>query len=145
MKRLFVASVVALAAAILASDTANAQQPIGYPFFPFGFYQPYGARYGNSLATPPYFALNPPVYYGARYSRPYGISPFASPPVVSAPDGFEGRLRTNFYEPPRQTPAPICNPCISKSSFVAPTFATAGPVRQNPFFEPFETDKLAKQ
>ncbi|HBE66535.1 MAG TPA: hypothetical protein DDW52_00165 [Planctomycetaceae bacterium] len=31
---------------------------------------------------PPYFALHPPVYYGKRYTRPYGVSPFASPSLL---------------------------------------------------------------
>ena len=30
----------------------------------------------------PYFALHPPVYYGQRYTRPYGASPFASGPLL---------------------------------------------------------------
>ena len=83
MKR--IAFVVAALAAVAfgGADQASAQQPFGYPFVPFGFYQPYGARIGASLPTPPYFALNPPVYYGARHARPYGMSPFASPPVVA--------------------------------------------------------------
>ncbi len=34
--------------------------------------------------TPPYFAMHPPVYYGARYYRPYGDSPFASWPQLQA-------------------------------------------------------------
>ena len=144
MKRLVVASLLALAAAICVSDTAQAGHPMGYPFFPFGFYQPYGAQYGNSVATPPYFALNPPVYYGARYARPYGMSPFASPPIVSAPNGYQGRLRTEFEEPPRQTPVPTCNPYLSRSSVVSPKVAKKGPLRENPFFESAEPEKLAQ-
>jgi hypothetical protein len=30
----------------------------------------------------PYFALNPPVYYGEQVARPYGYSPFATPPAL---------------------------------------------------------------
>ena len=37
------------------------------------------------LPLPPYFALHPPVYYGIRYQRPYGVSPFASPSQLQAP------------------------------------------------------------
>lgn len=133
MKRLLVASVVALAAAVCFSDHASAQHPAGYPFFPFGFYQPYGAQYGATQPTPPYFALNPPVYYGARYARPYGMSPFASPPLVSQPAGYTGRLRSTFHQPPREVTAPSCNPCVSHSQRPAKT--TLGEIRQNPFVE----------
>ncbi len=156
MKRLAVASLIALAVAVFASDTARAGHPagIGYPFYPFGFYQPYGARIGSSLPTPPYFSMNPPVYYGARYARPYGMSPFASPPVVTAPGGYEGRLQHQFQAPPTKLFPPRCNPYLCKSSestnpyvdkstVVAPV-AKVGAVRENPFFQPPEPEKLAK-
>lgn len=144
MKRLLITSVLAVAAVVLTSDSASAQNP-NYGFFPFGFYQPYGARYGTSIRTPPYFATNPPVYYGARHSRPYGVSPFASPPVVSAGAGYESRLRTQFQQPQVPTPAPLCNPCVSHSKVVPATklVAKVGVVRSNPFIEP--TDHIAKK
>jgi hypothetical protein len=137
MKRFLVASLLAFAAALLTSDTASAQRPGNYSFLPFGFYQPYGAFYGNSLRTPPYFALNPPVYYGARHSRPYGVSPFASPPLVTAGQDFQTRLRTQFEQPRVPTPGPYlrpesCNPCVSHSSVVRPQ-VKIGQVQNNPF------------
>ncbi|TWT93892.1 hypothetical protein [Stieleria varia] len=133
MKRLLVASVVALAAAVCISDTASAQHPGGYPFVPFGFYQPYGVQFNNNTPTPPYFALNPPVYYGARYARPYGMSPFASPPMVSAPSGYNGRLRTDFYQPPRTVTTSSCGTCYGQTSQSGPE--KLGAIRQNPFVE----------
>lgn len=37
-----------------------------------------GSLYGlGYVPVPPYFALHPPVYYGERYFRSYGGSPFA--------------------------------------------------------------------
>ena len=37
-----------------------------------------GTLYGlGYVPVPPYFALHPPVYYGERYFRAYGGSPFA--------------------------------------------------------------------
>jgi hypothetical protein len=134
MKRL-VFAVAAVAAMTLGSThTASANHPLGFPFFPFGFYQPYGATYGSTLQTPPYFALNPPVYYGARHARPYGISPFASPPVVQAGSDYRSRLRTDFYLPPSEydMPAKPCNPCVHQSS--RPAAVTIGKVQANPFF-----------
>ncbi|PAY18209.1 hypothetical protein CKO51_17585 [Rhodopirellula sp. SM50] len=135
MKRIALAVAALAAIAFGGSDAASAAHPAGYPFFPYGFYQPYGAQYGSSLQTPPYFALNPPVYYGARHARPYGISPFASPPVVSAGPGYRGRLRSDFYLPPSEfqptEPAPCTlNPCVSQG---VQKPVKVGVVRTNPF------------
>ncbi len=134
MKRLVVATLFALAAAVITSDTASAQQPNSFGFLPFGFYQPYGARYGTSIRTPPYFATNPPVYYGARHSRPYGLSPFASPPLVSAGENYDSRLRTQFEQPRVPTPEPMCNPCVSVSGSLSKK-AKVGIVQLNPFVD----------
>lgn len=146
MKRIVFAVAAMAAIAFGGSEKALAVNPSGYPFYPFGFYQPYGAQYGNSLATPPYFALNPPVYYGARHSRPYGMSPFASPPVVRPADNYRGRLRTDFYLPASETqptelvpteampigaPPAVCNPCVNNGA--APVSVKVGLVRSNPF------------
>lgn len=93
----------------------------GYPFVPFGFYQPYGAQYGTSISTPPYFALNPPVYYGTRYSRPYGLSPFAAPPMMDAPASYRGQVAPAFVRPP------VGNPYIIESCATGcASAATAG-------------------
>lgn len=118
----------------------------GYPWMPYGFYQPYGAHYGTSLRTPPYFALNPPVYYGTRYSRPYGLSPFAAPPMMSAPASYEGRVAQRFVSPPVMNPF-VEMPCTQCSTGPTPSgdlevhrpavkaIQTAGAVRSNPFVE----------
>ncbi len=42
--------------------------------------------------TPPYFALHPPVYYGDRYYRPYGVSPFATWPQVQANPNYSPKI-----------------------------------------------------
>ncbi|MGI9472631.1 MAG: hypothetical protein ACR2NZ_13910 [Rubripirellula sp.] len=145
MKRLLVSCCLAIFVSVSASDTASAQGPDAYGFLPFGFYQPYGSRYGNSLRTPPYFSLSPPVYYGARHARPYGLSPFASPPLVSASENYDSRLRSQFVQPQVPTPGPAarglerCNPCVSQSDAVQATYAKVttkiGEVRSNPFVE----------
>ena len=134
MKRILLAVAAMATIALGGSDKAMAVNPSGYPFFPFGFYQPYGAQYGASLPTPPYFSLNPPVYYGARHARPYGMSPFASPPVVRPADNYRGRLRTDFDLPASETqPAAYgtCNACVSRSS--AKTPIKVGSVQTNPY------------
>ncbi|NND98712.1 MAG: hypothetical protein HKN47_15435 [Pirellulaceae bacterium] len=142
MKRLVIATVVVLSAAICFSDSANAQQPGWAGFQPFGFYQPYGARIGSTLGTPPYFATNPPVYYGARYARPYGMSPFASPPVLSAPAGYQGRLRSTFQQTPLSAPVILPNPHVSKSKTIRRAVAKKGDVQLNPFV--LSDNKLAQ-
>lgn len=134
MKRIAFAIAALALLALGGSETASANNTAGYPFFPFGFYQPYGAQYGNSISTPPYFATNPPVYYGARHARPYGMSPFASPPLVGASQGYRGRLRTNFTPPPVKPitrASATCNPCVSHNGAVKPV--VTGLVRTNPF------------
>lgn len=144
------------AVAILASaSSAHAQGPGGYAaqgnfsFAPFGFYQPYGAVYGTSLRTPPYFALNPPVYYGARYSRPYGLSPFAAPPMLSPPADYHGRTAARFVQPPTSNPYIVesCGTCVgandskqSSGNVVAMVAkGSRGEVRNNPFVQGGET------
>jgi hypothetical protein len=89
--------------------------------------------------TPPYFALHPPVYYGQRFTRPYGVSPYAAWP----------QLQSN----PEYAPQPhvdrsmiICNPYVMGAEVVtAPELAAkelpakqfAGPlVIDNPYYKP---------
>ncbi len=86
--------ILALAMGVVAvgsGSEAQAYHGTNLGFIPFGFYQPYGVRYSTSVRTPPYFAINPPVYYGSRYHRPYGVSPFASPPQVSVPADYQAQ------------------------------------------------------
>lgn len=56
--------------------------------------------------APPYFALHPPVYYGQRYTRPYGVSPFASRPRLQAAPGYAPRAAAVIT----QQPLVIMNP-----------------------------------
>jgi hypothetical protein len=151
MKNSLLASLLALAAAALSVNTAEAQFPAPYGFLPWGFYQPFGAHYSNSIRTPPYFATNPPVYYGARHARPYGLSPFASPPLLVPGDDYKSRMRPEFLQPRVPTPQPLCNPCVSHSKAVKPSSELAvaavsfeiGPVRHNPFVE--SDDRIAQK
>jgi len=121
-------------------------------FLPFGFYQPYGAHYGTSLRTPPYFATNPPVYYGTRYARPYGLSPFAAPPMLSAPADYTGREAANFVRPPVNNPymSESCGDCVGSASKSASDIAKATPaankigdIQMNPFA--VDANRVAKR
>ena len=149
MKRLLVPCCLLALVYFCAPNQAAAQGASQFGFLPFGFYQPYGGTYGTSLRTPPHFALNPPVYYGTRHARPYGLSPFASPPMVTAGENYQSRLRVQFQQPRVPTPGPAprgdtrCNPCLEDpGGIIAPetlapgqaTQASAvGAVRLNPF------------
>ena len=161
-------TVLALAmAAVIAIFCTGEMQAQGFAgnafgFQAFGFYQPYGIQYRSTVANPPYFAVNPPVYYGQRYYRPYGVSPFAAPPQVVAPESYQAipepaSLRLRHIGP---VGSPVANPhcpttlCDNEKAksgaeneelaaeSAAPRHelqvtevATAGPVRSNPFFD----------
>lgn len=90
----------------------------------------------------PYFALHPPVYYGKRYTRPYGVSPFAAWPQLQSSAGYQPSPHVNRV---MLKPLVIENPC--------PTCSAEGNVRggkvaisesrvpepviiDNPYFDP---------
>ena len=85
-------------------QTTQAQDPYG---FHSGYAQGYQNSFRNRLPTPPYFAIYPPVYYGKRFERPYGDSPYAAfPQLQSAP---------NYHPVPKETPirsTTVMNPHI---------------------------------
>lgn len=121
---------------LLLGSIAIPASAVGYPNLGyFGSYQPYGIQNRTSVATPPYFALHPPVYYGNRHTRPYGISPFASLPQVAAPSTYQGRLAPDFVNPPQQNP--YCNSCTTGASThpASKTTRKNGLVRTNPYAE----------
>lgn len=148
MKTLSLALMFVLAVSVTGFESASAHDGGFYGSFGYGDYQPYGMRYSTSVRTPPYFAVNPPVYYGARHTRPYGISPFASLPVVSAPSSYTGS-RATLNDPPRTggvsgVPAETCNPCVSRSASVPAASSPAiGLVQVNPYVA--DDTRLAKK
>jgi len=150
MNKLAIALVIAVASIFCASDTASAQYPGGFfPGFGYpGFFSGFGGGIGGGYRTPPYFAVNPPVYYGARYARPYGISPFPALPQVSAPQGYRARLESGFVQPGEPIQGRSTNPCVSYSetlSVAAKKTTTPGPIRSNPFVDgDATTDQLVK-
>ena len=57
-----------------------------------------GSLYGlGYLPVPPYFAVHPPVYYGQRYFRTYGESPYARPARAARPLNVSVQLVTNPF------------------------------------------------
>jgi hypothetical protein len=126
------------------SVTAVAQDPFGLGYaYLFGYGASNTSRISSFVPAPPYFALHPPVYYGKRYMRPYGDSPFASWPQLQAsasyapyPAAPHAQVLVNPYapccSPADQAPAEHVSPVVSKRATAA---ASAEPlVIDNPYF-----------
>ena len=135
MLRRILLPALAVALAFSAGKTCSACDGFAYSGFGLGIYQPYGIRYSTSVRTPPYFAVNPPVYYGQRHYRPYGASPFASLPLVQAGNGYRTRAAGEAALPSRSIPRlsdarlnPFCLSDEAKSQ--GPKLVSADPVEQ---------------
>jgi hypothetical protein len=76
--------------------------------FTYGYSLGQANQFRNRLPAPPYFAVFPPVYYGERYARPYGESPFASWPLLTAGSDYQPR--------PHHAPVIYANPHSVSSS-----------------------------
>ena len=100
----------------------------------FGFYQPYGLRTETFSPTPPYFSIHPPVYYGQRYSRPYGISPFPAMPQVGVPADFKAIRRSESVVNPQMNP--FCTDCGNETVPTVGGSIAGGEVQTNPFVSP---------
>ncbi len=86
-------------------------------------------------ATPPYFAMHPPVYYGERFARPYGASPFAAWPQLQASPAYAPQPHVDRA----QTIAnPYCGANVSGvSEHVITHAAPAKPLEiDNPYYQP---------
>ena len=96
--RLLLASLVVLfVLALIPSETRAYDNCVGSLMGVRGFGNS-GTLYGlGYLPVPPYFAVHPPVYYGQRYFRTYGESPFARPARSSRPLNVSVQLVTNPY------------------------------------------------
>lgn len=81
-------SVFAVLVFLGAGEVSQAQVMDPAYGFPFGY--TLGAQYWlrNRLPAPPYFSVYSPVYYGKRYARPYGDSPYASFPLLGQVPGY---------------------------------------------------------
>jgi len=68
----------------VATPTAEAGYPYSYAGFGYQGVGGWNGLYGRGhFQTRPYFALNPPVYYGSQITpRAYGRSPYAALPLA---------------------------------------------------------------
>ena len=129
-----------LAASSLVARPAQACDGCGFGAgygmgYGYGYFPGYGVPDCISVRTPPYFAIHPPVYYGTRYARPYGISPFAAPPVVHVPDGYRARMESEFVRPPLPNPYCCTSTAVSADAESAQQEAVVGQVQTNPFVQ----------
>lgn len=125
------------------SATARAQDPgLGYAYlFGYGAANTPGIR--SFVPAPPYFALHPPVYYGQRYTRPYGDSPFASWPQLQPAAGYHPRPAAAhaqvFVNPHAPCYAPGCES-------VSPLGKSSAPIQplviDNPYYQAAEAGRL---
>ncbi len=132
----FVKFAVPCLAALLCCVPAKAEWGgLGISYlYGYGGFQP-GAR--PYAATPPYFALHPPVYYGQRYTRPYGVSPFATWPQVRANNSYAPNRATesaHVIGNPHYMPAaaPCCGNGLATKEVAKPV------VIENPYYRPVE-------
>lgn len=119
---------------VLACHTsANAQDGLGLAYL-FGYGGVGGTRIQSYTPAPPYFALHPPVYYGQRYTRPYGVSPFAAWPQLQPNASYAPQQHVNHAA----TPGVCSGGC---AAVVAGPPAIVKAVAQpqtieNPFYQP---------
>ncbi len=133
-------SCTAIIALTFVSQSTQAQDPYA---FQFGYTQGYQNSFRNRLPAPPYFSVYPPVYYGKRFERPYGDSPYASfPQLRSAP---------NYHPVPKDAPvmstSTVMNPHAEPSNIkIRSAPVAAVPARVERIVEiinPFASDLIA--
>ena len=82
----------------MASAASAQDNGLGYAYL-FGYGASNTSAIRSYVPPPPYFALHPPVYYGQRYTRPYGESPFAAWPQLRSPAGYYPRPAAPHAQP----------------------------------------------
>ena len=97
LRKIGIGLVAAVSGMGLVHESVQAQDPFA---FQFGYAIGQQNSFRNRLPAPPYFAVHPPVYYGQRYARPYGESPYASWPLLrSAPSYHAVPAEGHFVRP----------------------------------------------
>ena len=129
--RVCMLTLVAAGLLAIGSQTAEAQNPgnaaTGYYSGNFGYYNMLSRLYNTGhVPVPPYFALQPPVYYSQPVARPYGYSPYAYPRWIETPQ-----------------PKPVVKPAMISNPFVTPKVKKAEPnkaVTAQMIFNPYVLD-----
>lgn len=118
LSKLVLVSMLVLLPASAASACDGGNLAMAYLFGYNNFNQRAGV-FNNY--TPPYFSLHPPVYYGERFYRPYGESPFAAWPQLQPNPAYTPRLGTRssevaIIENPHCNSTTPCTPAVPQSS-----------------------------
>ncbi len=130
-----------LITAMATSVKADCGDGLGFAYL-YGYqnFNNVGQRSYNN-ATPPYFALHPPVYYGQRYTRPYGVSPFAAWPQLQGNPAYAPQVHV-------QRAQTIQNPYAVPVESVVPGIVAAEPVQplviENPYYTADKVQYTAK-
>jgi hypothetical protein len=138
--KFYLTAILCAIALVSTADQASAQCGGDFGYAGYGYYN-FGIR--PYVPAPPYFALHPPVYYGARYTRPYGDSPFAAPSQLQPTAGYaptrrvESALTVNnpYCVLPMDVPIPQSAPAPTNA--IVPSPVVVKPVFiDNPYFQP---------
>lgn len=134
--RLLLSSLVVLSAMALLPSESRAQwggpEGIGN-LCGFGVS---GTLYGlGRVPVPPYFAIHPPVYYGHRYFRSYGESPYARPARSSRPFIVSAQLITNPFVP-QPAASGAAAPQAAEQPAEGAAVASQPQMIINPYYEP---------
>jgi len=132
--RICLLSLVAAVALTFSANTAEARGPgmgplgntvTGYYSGNFGYYNMLWRLYNTGhVPVPPYFALQPPVYYSQPVARPYGYGPYAYPRWIETP----------------QPKAPAAKPAVVINPFVKPNDKPSDNSTAQMIFNPYVID-----
>lgn len=138
MKSLALAAIAAAALliALPADSSAQGFGSGGHGFYGFGQSNIFDLYRSGRSPIPPYFALNPPVYYSYPVPRTYGYSPFYYPGDVRTPDIVEGGQPLEIINPyvPSSSTTPAAKPAPESSASTPRRAVRPQPlVVENPF------------
>lgn len=140
-------SFTAVVSLCFVCPSAHAQDPYA---FQFGYTQGYQNSFRNRLPTPPYFSVFPPVYYGKRFERPYGDSPYASFPQLRGSSDYhpvpkETAFRTRTVLNPHVEQLPGLNVQGANASREPVAISPAHMGRTVEIINPYAAEQVASQ
>lgn len=140
-------SFTAVVALVCVCQSAHAQDPYA---FQFGYTLGNQNSFRNRLPTPPYFSVFPPVYYGKRFERPYGDSPYASFPQLRGASDYrpvpkDTPFRTRTVLNPHVDQLPGLKVQVANASVEPFAISTPRIGRTVEIINPYAADQVASQ
>lgn len=133
-RSLLLLGVISLLTPLGATAQAQDASGLGYAYL-FGYGAVNNSAIRSYVPPPPYFSLHPPVYYGQRYARPYGDSPYASWPQLQSAAGYHPKPAA-AHAPAVQWQSPTCPMAEQHTCPVVHAFKRVEPlVIDNPFYQ----------